>query len=284
MFDERQQTEQRDNIHSFSWWSWRPGIRPGRALLFGIMLVFVGFFFTLAGVYSLISIIVDSTSPPTRVPGIVTGYTSGVLDNQTHLSISLQQHGRSSTIAPPITSADQRVIHSGDVVTLDYSPHFGYLYALEDHGQRYTLPGGNPLGNLFAAIVLVLLGLLFFPYPLLLVLWGWRDLRQSKVTKCGRVIGLRVSQRTRSPLARRAAHPGLAPRIGRAWYGMALEMPDTASPKDIITFAVREEEHKALREGQSVEVVCTPHLHYVHSIRSLPDDTALKSDEQEQAR
>ena len=285
MFDDRQQTGPQVNVNSFSWWSWRPGIRPPRALLLGISLMLVGFFFTLAGIYALISIIIDNASPPTRIAGVVTGYTSGLLDNQAHLSISLQQHGRSSTVAPAITSAEQRVIHKGDVVTLDYSPRFGYLYALEDHGQRYTLPGGSPLGNLFASIALIVVGLLFLPYPFMLALWGWHDLRQSKVTIRGKIIGLRASQRTRSPQIRRTAqHPGLTPRIGRAWYGMALETPDMASQQNIITFAIREEQHKALSEGQLVEVHYSPHLHYVYSIQSMPDASPLIDAGQEQAR
>jgi hypothetical protein len=282
VFYDRRQTDQQVNASSFSWWSWRPGIRPGRTLLIGIPLMFVGFFFILAGIYSLISIISDSNSPPIRIAGIVTGYTSSILDNQTHLSIHVQRNGRSSTITPAITSAEQRVIHSGDEITLDYSPHLGYLYALEDHGQRYNLPGGSPLSGLFASIALIPLGLLFFPYPLLLTLWGWRDLRQPKLTIRGRVIGLRASQRTRPLQARRATHPGLTPRIGRAWYGMALE--SLASQQDILTFAIREEQHKALREGQVVEVMYSPHLRYVHSIQPIVNDTPLVDAGQEQAR
>ena len=280
VLDGRRQTGQQVNANSFSWWSWRPGIKPGHALLIGIPLMFVGFFFILAGIYSMISIISDSNSPPIRIPGLVTGYTSSILDNQTHLSIHLQRNGRSSSITPAITLAEQRVIHSGDVVMLDYSPHLGYLYALEDHGQRYNLPGGSPLSNLFASIALIPLGLLFFPYPLLLALWAWRDLRQPKLMIRGRVIGLRVSQRTRPLQGRRS--PGLTPRIGRAWYGMALE--SLASQQDIITFAIREEQHKGLREGQMVEVMYSPHLHHVHRIQPIASDTPLIDAEQEQAK
>lgn len=282
MFDDRRQTGQQGNKASFSWWSWRPGIKPTRALLIGIPLVLVGFFFILAGIYSLISIIIDSNSPPTRIPGLVTGYTGGILDNQTHLSIRLQRNGRSATITPAITPAEQHVIHSGDGVTLDYSPRLGYLYALEDHGQRFNLPGGSPLSGLFASIALIVLGLLFFPYPLLLSLWGWHDLRQPAVRKRGKVIGLRVSQRTRAPLRRRATHPGLTPRLGRAWYGMALET--LASPQDIVPFAIREEQHKELREGHRVEVTYSPNLHYIHSIQPIINETPLIGIEQEQAR
>ncbi len=216
MSDDSRRTGQPVNADSFSWWSWRPGIRPGRALLIGVPLMFVAFFFALAGIYSLFAIIIDSNSPPTRIPAIVTGYTSSILDNQPHLSIRLQQNGGSRTITPAITAAQRLAIHSGDLVTLDYSPRLRYLYALEDRGQRYNLPGGSPLSNLFT---------------------------------------------------RRSTHPGLTPRIGRAWYGVALEPLDTASRQEVMTFSVSAEQHKRLHEGHMVEVVYTPHLHYVLSIK-----------------
>ncbi len=282
MSDDRRQTGQPVNANSFSWWSWRPGIKPVHALLIGIPLMCVGFFFIFAGIYSIISIISDSGSSPIRIPGLVTGYTSGILDNQTHLSIHLQRNGRSSSITPAITPAEQRVIHSGDKVTLDYSPHLGYLYALEDHGQRYDLPGGSPLSGLFAAIALIPVGLLFLPYPLLLTWWGWCDLRQPITTLRGRVISLRASQRIRPLSGRRSVHPGLTPHIGRAWYGMAIASP--ASQQDIVTFAIREEQHNVLREGQGVEVVYSPRLHHVYSIRHITSDTPLIGAEQEQAK
>jgi hypothetical protein len=282
VFDDRQQTGQQVNADSFSWWSWRPGIKPVHALLIGIPLMCVGFFFILAGVYSTTSIISDSNSPPFRIPGLVTGYTSSILDNQTHLSIHLQRNGRSGSITPAITPVEQRVIHSGDAVTLDYSPRLGYLYALEDHGHRYDLPGGSPLSGLFAAIALIPVGLLFFPYPLLLTRWGWCDLRQPTITVRGRVIGLRASQRARPLQGRRPVHPGLTPRIGRAWYGMAIASP--APRQDIVTFAIREEQHKGLREGQAVEVVYSPHLRHVYRIQPITSDTPLTVAEQEQAQ
>jgi hypothetical protein len=282
VYNDREKREQAGV--SLSWWSWRPGIRPGRALLIGIPLALVGVFFIVAGIYSVISILIDSNSPPTRVPGEVTGYTSSILDNQTHLSISLQRNGRSATVTPAITAEEQRVIHRGDAVTLDFSPHLGYLYALEDHGQRYTLPGGSPLDNLFGSIALTLVGLLFFPYPFLLAVWGWYDLRQPAVTLRGRVVGLRTSQRTPLARQRRATHPGLTPRLRRAWHGMALETPATASQQDIVTFAIGEEQHKALSEGQDIEVLYSPHLHYVYAIRPVSSDPPLSDSRQEQAR
>ena len=268
MSDDSRRTGQPVNADSFSWWSWRPGIRPGRALLIGVPLMFVAFFFALAGIYSLFAIIIDSNSPPTRIPAIVTGYTSGILDNQPHLSIRLQQNGGSRTITPAITAAQRLAIHSGDPVTLDYSPHLRYLYALEDRGQRYDLPGGSPLSNLFTSIALIPLGLVFFPYPLLLTLWGWHDLRQPGVAMKGKIVGLRSTHQTRQTgPPRRSTRPGLAPRIGRAWYGVALEPLDTASQQEVMTFSVSEEQHKRLHEGHMVQMVYTPHLHYVLSIK-----------------
>lgn len=270
----------------FTWWSWRPGIRPHRALLIGVPLLLVGVFFAATGIYALVSILIDSNSPPAHVPGVVTGYTSGLLDNQTHLTIRVQRKSASSTVTPAITPAEQRAIQIGDRVTLDYSPRLGYLYALEDHGQRYTLPGGSPLGSLFASIALVLVGLLFLPYPFLLAVWGWHDMRQPGVMIRGRVLALRASQRTRQPRQRRAAHPGLTPRLGRAWYGIAVEMltPDAQGDRDIVTFAISEEQHRGLQKGQVVVIAYSPHLHYVRSLQPIENEPPLSESRQEQAR
>ncbi|HEU0001127.1 MAG TPA: hypothetical protein VFQ36_09530 [Ktedonobacteraceae bacterium] len=284
MFDDRRQTGQQGDTTSFSWWSWRPGIKPGRALFLGIPLVFVAFFFVLAGIYSLFSIIIDSNAPPTRIAGVVTGYTTSILDNQPHVSIRLQRNGRSSIITPAITSAEQRAIHVGDEVTLDYSPHLVYLYALEDHGQRYNLPGGSPLSNLITSISLIPLGLLFLIYPLFLTVWGWRDLRQPEMTLRGKIVGLRDSLRARMGQPRRATHPGLTPRIGRAWYGVALATPDTDAQQEVTTFAIREAQYKELREGQIVQITYSPHLHHVSSIQAAENDVPALNTEQEQAR
>lgn len=271
---------------TFSWWSWRPGIRPRRALLIGIPLLLVGMLFICAGLYALVSILYDSNAPSIRVQGVVTGYSSGILDNQTHLTIRAQRNGRPDIVTPAITPAQQRAIHPGDRVTLDFSPRLGYLYALEDHGQRYILPGGSPLGNLFASIALLLLGLLFLPYPFLLTLWGWRDLRQPAVILRGRVLALRSTQRTRLPRQRRASatHPGLTPHLGSAWFGMALEILAPSSQEDIVTFAISEEQHRGLQEGQHIAVTYSPHLHYVRSISPLENEPARSESRQEQAR
>src|SRR5579859_461361 len=284
LYDERRDREQADA--SFSWWSWRPGIRPSQALLIGIPLLLVGLFFISAGIYALVSILLDSNSLLTRVPGVVTGYTNGLLDNQTHLTIREQRNGRSSTVTPAITPEEQRAIHTGDRVTLDYSPRLGYLYALEDHGQRYTLPGGSPLGNLSASIALLLLGLLFVPYPFLLTVWGWHDLRQPGIVLRGRVLALRSSQGTRLPWQRRigATHPGLTPRLGRAWYGMAVKILAPDSGQDIGTFAISEDQHRGLQEGQTIAVTYSPRLHHVRSIQPIENEPSLSESRREQTR
>lgn len=284
MFDYRRQTGPQGDTNSFSWWSWRPGIRPDRALLPGIPLVFVAFFFVLAGIYALFSIIIDSNAPPTRIAGVVTGYTTSLLDDQPHVSIRLQRNGRSSTITPAITAAEQRAIHVGDAVTLDYSPRLGYLYALEDNGQRYALPGGSPLSNLFTSIALIPLGLLFLPYPLFLTVWGWRDLHQPEVILRGKIVGLRDSQRTRMGQPRRATHPGLTPRVGRAWYGVALAPLNTDAQQEVTAFAISEAHYKGLRAGQIVQITYSPHLHHVSSIQPAENDLPAINAEQEQAR
>ena len=284
LYDERRDREQASA--SFSWWSWRPGIRPHRALLIGVPVLLVGMLFTCAAIYALVSILLDSNSPPTRVPGIVTGYSSGLLDNQTHLTIRAQRNGLSSTVTPAITAAEQLAIHPGDRVTLDYSPRLSYLYALEDHGQHYALPGSGPLGSLFAAIALLLLGLLFIPYPFLLTVWGWHDLRQPGIRLRGRVLALRSMQQTRQPRQRLgvATHPGLTPRLRRAWYGMAIETLAPVSSQDITTFAVSAEQHSQLQEGQNIMITYSPHLHFVRSISPIEEEPARSESRQERAR
>jgi hypothetical protein len=284
LYDEKRHREQADA--SFTWWSWRPGIRPRRALLLGLPLLLIGFFFVCAGIYALTSILLDSNSLPMRVPGVVTGYTSGLLDNQIHLTIRAQRNGRSSIVTPAITPAEQRAIHSGDRVTLDYSPRLDYLYALEDRGQRYSLPGGSPLGGFFASIALVLVGLLFLPYPFLLIVWGWHDLREPGVILRGRVLALRATQRAGLSRQRRASatRPGLTPRLGRAWYGIAIETLTPASQQDIVTFAISVEQHRGLQEGQIVAVTYSPHLHYVRSIASTENEPSPIKSRQEEAR
>jgi hypothetical protein len=47
---------------------------------------------------------------------------------------------------------------------------------------------------------------------------------------------------------------------------------------------IREEQHKALQEGQRVEVTYSPHLHYVFSIQPIANETPLGNVKQEQAR
>jgi len=254
---------------SISWWSWRPGIRPRSALLAGISLILLAFLFLFVGCYALLAGIIDSNSPPVRVAGVVTGYTTSILDSQPHLTIRLQQNGVSTTISPAITPAMRQVIHTGDRVTLDYSPHLHYLYALEARGQRYDLPGGSPLGSLFSSLAVILLGLALLPYPLILTWWGWHDLQQPGVLMPGKVVGLRTTQQTRTALQRRVIHPGLTPRIGRAWYGVALEPLDVRTTQEVITFSLKEEQFKRLHKGQSVQIMYSPHLHHVLSIKQI---------------
>jgi len=51
--DMRLTRQQANDDASISWWRWRPGIRPRSALLIGIPLIFLAFFFLLIGLYTL---------------------------------------------------------------------------------------------------------------------------------------------------------------------------------------------------------------------------------------
>ena len=53
----------------FSWWSWRPGIAPIRALLVGLPLLLLACVFLATGIYELFSILIADVSPPTHQSG-----------------------------------------------------------------------------------------------------------------------------------------------------------------------------------------------------------------------
>ncbi len=68
----------------------------------------------------------------------------------------------------------------------------------------------------------------------------------------------------------RPARPGVTRRIGRAWYGLALqplESPEPHTQQHIVVFRLNEELYRDLREGMLVRLVYTPHLHHVQSLR-----------------
>jgi hypothetical protein len=237
-------------------------MKPRTALNIGVLFSAVGLLFIIIGLVSLIAGILDSNSPPLQVPGVVTGFTTSFLDNLPHVIIRVEKEGAASTISPAVTRETAQALQIGDHVILDYSKRLRFPYALEINGQRYLLPGSSSAGNPFGSVALMLLGMLIFPYPAFLALWGFRDL-QARVasTLTGRIVDLRSSKQTRTP------QPGITPRIFRSSYTLALEPVDSSPFQEIVTFVIKEEMYLSLREGAVVQITYSPNLHYVYALK-----------------
>jgi hypothetical protein len=251
---------------AISRWRWRPGMKPRVALNVGVLCSVVGLLFVVIGLVSLIAGILDSNSAPLQVPGIVTGYTTNFLDNLPHVIIRVEKEGTTTTIAPAVSRVTAQAVHIGDHVILDYSQRLHFPYALESGGQRYRLPGTSSAGNPFGSVALMLLGLVLFPYPAFLAFWGWRDLQaQGGCTMMARIVGLRSSKQARSP------QPGLTPRIFRSSYTVALEPADSSTFQEVVTFVIKEEMYRSLREGTVVQITYSPNLHHVYGMKQVDE-------------
>jgi len=249
---------------TISRWRWRPGMKPRFALTMGVLFSVVGLLFVVIGLVSLIAGIQDSNSAPMQVPGTVTGYTTNFLDSLPHVIIRIVKENSTTTIAPAVTQVTARSLHRGDHVIVDYSQRLHFPYALESGGQRYLLPGTSSTGNPFGSVALMLLGLVIFPYPAFLAFWGWRDLQvQGGYTMTARFVGLSSSNQPR------AAQPGLTPRIFRSSYTVALEPVDASTYQEVVTFVIKEEMYRSLREGTVVQITYSPNLHYVYALKQV---------------
>jgi hypothetical protein len=251
-----------ESVSTLSRWRWRPGTKPRVALNVGVLFSVVGLLFVVTGLATLIAGILDSNSPPLRVSGVVTGYTTNFLDNLPHVIVRVEKEGSTTTIAPAVTEVTARALHIGDHVILDYSQRLHFPYALESGGERYQLPGTSPAGNPIGSVALVLLGLLICPYPAFLAIWGWRDLQaQGGCTMMARIVGLHTSKQTRSP------QPGITSRMFRSSFTVALEPADSTTFHDVVTFVLKEEMFRSLRVGMVVQVMYSPNLHYVYVLK-----------------
>lgn len=271
--------QQRDEYNiqdngSISWWSWRPGIKPRNALVFGGLLSFLALLLISGGLLALVFGLVDASSAPLQVPGIVTGHSTNALDELPHLTIRLHESGF-PVVSPAVSPSASRAIHDGSLVLVDFSQHLHFLYALDYAGQRYTLPGTSASGNLPGSLALLLIGIVLLPYPALLTRWGWLDLHaryedkdRGQCTMIARVVALRSTQQTR-----RTNRPGLTPRFSGSWYGVALQPLNAADADEIRTFSIQQKTHQYLHKDSIVEVIFSAQLRYVYSIeeRSVRD-------------
>lgn len=249
-----------------SWWSWRPGARPGRAFLLGSLLSLLALFLLLNGIAALLAGILDSSAAPLRAPGVVTAHSKDVLGSP-QLTIHLREPGFPPTITLVVARTTSAEIADGAAVTVDYAPRQRIPYALENGGRSYPLPGSSASGNLLETLVLLLAGLLLLPYPLLLSFWGWHDLRAGQNCRSvGYVVALRVARQTTNRT------PGMLPRTTHTWYGIALQIENEAEQSaepQILTFGVQEEIYQTYKRGERVQAIYSPHLHHLYSLQHL---------------
>ncbi|HVB24645.1 MAG TPA: hypothetical protein VNG51_22095 [Ktedonobacteraceae bacterium] len=273
-----------------SWWSWRPGIRPHNALLIGMAFSLVALLFISLGAVVLAFSIRDSVSPTITVPGIVTHHTIAGLDNAYYLTLRLQTPGFPTSVSAAVSAGAYHTIHDGDHILAEYSPMLHVLNALDSvgqqgqHSQHYVLPNSGAGGILLGAIALLLLGVLLLPYPAVLARWGWRDLyvnrhsQQGTLQISGTVVALRAADQTQM------RRPGMLPRRGvRTWYGVAV-LPDNTTKNTgdiknsgiarVVTLAVNQETFRTVEEGATVTITCSPHLHYVYSLKHTGETSA----------
>jgi len=246
-------------------------------MLIGWPLAFVALVMLCSGLFTLVLGILDTNAPPRRVPGTVVGHGSNVI-GQLYVDIRLHAPDFPAVVAPTVTRAQSRAMHDGAAVFADYSPHLQALYALEDGGQIYLLPGASVMNSMFGAAALLLFGLLLFPYPAILASWGWRDLlaesgRLGERNRArARVAGLRAASQGLGASMRR---PGLTARFSRSsWCGVALVPLDAAldERQRLVTFSISRETCERLHEGDVVEIVYAPHLHYVYRLERVMED------------
>jgi hypothetical protein len=252
-----------------SWWSWRPGIQPHNALLIGIPFTCITLLMTMFGLITLIAGIEDSMSPPLLVPGIVRHRSAATQTSPAQLTLHLQApKGIPSDVSFVVSNHILQQISMNSAVTVNYSQHLHFAYALDYAGHHYLLPGTTAAGNPLSSIALLIVGLLLLPYPALLTHWGWQDLlierykRDKRATMTAQVVDKRATTTTRT------ARPGLTGRGTRAWYGLALLPLDTNRTQHIYTFSVNEETWARIKNDIRVKIVYAPHVHYVYSIHT----------------
>ncbi len=267
---ERQHEYDLRDHDSVNWWSWRPGIKPRKAMVIGGLITLFALLLIGIGLITLALGVLDGFSPPLQIAGVVAGHTMNNFDGLPHLNIRMHTPDFPSSVSPVVSNAAYQTLSDGEHVTADYSPRLHFLYALESAGQYYALPGSSKADDPLGSIALLFLGVVFLPYPALLALWSWRDLHPTRASWDGRctmtakVVGKRAAVRT---VARRGTNrPGLLPQFSRSWYGVALDPIDEDATQQTMTFSISYETYRSLEEGTLVSITYSPHLHYVYKL------------------
>jgi hypothetical protein len=215
---------------------------------------------------TLIADVLDSSGAPLQVSGIVSAQSTHA-PGLPHLTIRLTRPGFPPSITLVVSRAAAAALANGAPVVIDYAPHQRTPYALESHGQRYALPASSTSGNLLETLALLLSGLLLLPYPLLLSIWGWRDLHARQYCQCtGHIVALRAARQTTTRT------PGLVPRTTHIWHGVALQVEQAtagSAEPEMLIFGVREEVYRTCKRGDRVQVTYSPYLHHLFTFTRL---------------
>jgi len=273
MLDDRAERQHEYDLHdhdAVNWWSWRPGIKPRKAMMIGGAITLFALLLAAIGLITLVLGVLDGFSAPLQITGVVAGHTMNNFDGLPRLNIRMHTPGFPTSVSPVVSNTAYHTISDGEHVTLDYSSRLHFLYALESVGQYYALPGSSKGDDPLGSIALLLLGVVLLPYPALLSLWSWRDLHpkndsgDGRRTMTARVVGKRAAVRT---AARRGTNrPGLLPQFSRSWYGVALEPIDENATQQTMTFSISYETYRSVEEGTQVSITYSPHLHYVYKL------------------
>jgi hypothetical protein len=245
------------------------------AVLLGGLIMLLALLLVSIGLVTLILGIIDNSSAPLQLPGIVANHTMNNLDGFPRLIIRLHTAGYPATITPVVSKIAFHALHDGDFIFVDYTPHLHFPYALESSRNIYTLPGTSKSDNPIGSVALLLLGIVLFPYPALLTFWGVKDLqskldlKDERFMMTARVVGKRAMVSAQA--GRRANRPGLTPRLPLSWYGIALVTDGQSSNQPVMTLSVSYEVYHSVKEGAQVQVNYSPHLHYVYSLEQVPD-------------
>src|SRR6266567_7371098 len=134
MLDDRAERQHEYDLHAYdpiNWWSWRPGIKPRKAMVTGGLITLFALLLTGIGLITLVLGIVDGFSRPLQTPGIVSGHAMHGFDGLPRLTIRMHFPGFPVSVSPVVSNAAYHAISNRDHVIVDYSPRLHFLYALE---------------------------------------------------------------------------------------------------------------------------------------------------------
>ncbi len=251
----------------FSWWSWRPGLKPQYALALGGTLALIGLLLTSLGLFLLFFSIWDQHSPLQPISATILHHQTG---QPPTLTVQIHNPDLPATASLIVSTSAYQLLLDTTKIQVLYSQHLQIPLVILASGQRYPLAESSSLDEPGNALLPFLFGLILLIYPAVLARWGWRDLFIERVAPeqlsslLGKITDKRQVKTTQS------SRPGrISTGKGGLWHGIALQplIPDKANKQQsIITFRIDEERFLSLQEGDYVQIRYSPHLHYVYSV------------------